>query len=61
MFQSQLVLKGIAERLPKSDVGRRQLLKASIRLLSASLPHVASGEYGGEHWLASFAVYALVN
>ncbi|MEM6724592.1 MAG: DUF2891 family protein, partial [Bacteroidota bacterium] len=27
--------------------------------LSASLPHIVSGEYAGEHWLASFAVYAL--
>ena len=26
--------------------------------LNASLPHIASGHYEGEHWLASFAVYA---
>lgn len=29
------------------------------RHLEAAIPHVASGDYAGEHWLASFAVYAL--
>jgi len=28
-------------------------------LIAATLPHVAAGNYGGEHWLASFAVYLL--
>jgi hypothetical protein len=37
------------------------LLQSAIRHLNASLPNVASGGYGGEHWLASFAVYALTN
>lgn len=27
--------------------------------LEAALPQVASGNYEGKHWLASFAVYAL--
>ena len=25
----------------------------------ATLPHVASSDYAGEHWLATFAVYML--
>lgn len=29
--------------------------------LQAALPHVASGGYGGDHWLASFAVLALIS
>ena len=29
------------------------------RLVAAALPHVAGGDYAGEHWLASFAVLAL--
>ncbi len=29
------------------------------RLEAAALPHVAGGDYAGEHWLASFAVLAL--
>ena len=27
--------------------------------LKATLLYISSGEYGGEHWLVSFAVYAL--
>ena len=32
---------------------------AAEHLLAAALPHVAGGDYAGEHWLASFAVLAL--
>lgn len=35
------------------------LLALANEHLAAALPHVASGDYMGEHWLASFAVYAL--
>jgi hypothetical protein len=28
---------------------------------AAALGHVASGDYAGEHWLASFAVYLLTS
>jgi hypothetical protein len=33
--------------------------KSAERLIAAALPHVAGGNYAGEHWLASFAVLAL--
>ena len=33
--------------------------EAAERHLKAALPHVAGGEYVGEHWLASFAALAL--
>jgi hypothetical protein len=36
-----------------------QILQMANKHLEASIPHVASGDYAGEHWLASFAVYAL--
>jgi hypothetical protein len=29
------------------------------QLIAAALPHIADGDYAGEHWLASFAVLAL--
>jgi hypothetical protein len=32
---------------------------AAQGLMQAALPHVAGGDYAGEHWLASFAVLAL--
>lgn len=35
------------------------LREAAAANLAAALPHVAGGDYAGEHWLASFAVLAL--
>jgi hypothetical protein len=40
---------------------KKTLQKAAIKHLAAALPNVVSGHYGGEHWLASFAVYALTH
>ena len=37
------------------------LKKAAVEHLETSLPNITSGEYAGEHWLASFAVYALLS
>ena len=37
----------------------QQIDAAVARHLSASLPHAASGDYVGTHWLASFATLAL--
>jgi hypothetical protein len=38
---------------------RSRLYVIANRHLREALPNVASGDYMGEHWLASFAVYAL--
>jgi len=35
------------------------LSDAAEKHLAAGMPHVAGGDYAGEHWLASFAVLAL--
>ena len=32
---------------------------AAAQLIAAALPHIAGGDYAGEHWLASYAVLAL--
>lgn len=58
-FSRSWCMKGLVSVLPVSDVRRKILQRSMIKHLSAALPHVVSGEYGGEHWLASFAVYAL--
>ncbi len=50
---------GIASRLPDGDPRRIVLEKSARTHAAATLPHVASGSYEGEHWLASFAVYML--
>ncbi len=60
-FSRSWCMKGIAAVLPDNDTRKKLLLRSSVNHLRNALPHVVSGEYGGEHWLASFAVYALVN
>lgn len=52
-------MQGLASVLPAKDSLKKSLQKAAIQHLAAALPNVVSGHYGGEHWLASFAVYAL--
>lgn len=52
-------LKGIAGALPSKDPRRAILLKAAEEHARAGLARVSSGNYEGEHWLASFAVYLL--
>ena len=49
-------LYGIAAHI-KSN--RTKILEQANIHMAAALPHVVSGDYMGEHWLASFAVYAL--
>ncbi len=52
-------MKGIAKALPANNKIGLLFQKTSKTFLEHSLPNVVSGNYGGEHWLASFAVYAL--
>lgn len=60
-FSRSWCMKGIAKQLPLTDKRRALLLRSAVRHLNAGLPNIASGSYGGEHWLASFAVYALMD
>lgn len=52
-------MRSIASRLPQTDPARRILSDSARRHAQATLKHVSSGNYEGEHWLASFAVYML--
>lgn len=52
-------MRSIADALPEGDPSRNALLTSAARHAEAALPHVASGDYAGEHWLATFAVYLL--
>jgi hypothetical protein len=52
-------MRGIAAALPDDDPARKALAESAHRHAEAGLRHVASGDYAGEHWLASFAVYLL--
>lgn len=44
----------------KKKKTRKMLLKAAEAHLNATVPYIASEHYEGTHWLASFAVHALV-
>jgi hypothetical protein len=35
------------------------LIRVANQHIEASLPNISDGGYEGEHWLASFAIYAL--
>ena len=52
-------MRSIATALPKDDPARKVLAESAQRHAEAALRHVASGDYAGEHWLASFAVHLL--
>jgi hypothetical protein len=51
--------RGIASALPAEDPRRAVALAAAARHLDVALPQV-TGDYMGEHWLASFALLALL-
>ena len=52
-------MRSVAAALPADDPARAALASSAARHAEAALEHVASGDYAGEHWLASFAVYLL--
>jgi len=52
-------MRSIGAALPANDPVRKILARSATAHAQAALPYVASGNYEGEHWLASFAVYLL--
>ncbi|HEV7350737.1 DUF2891 domain-containing protein [Telluribacter sp.] len=52
-------MKGIAKTLPASHPWKKLFNDTAGQFLLKTLPNVTSGNYGGDHWLASFAVYAI--
>ena len=52
-------LRAVAGALPAGDPLRAPLAAAGEAHAAAGLANVATGDYMGEHWLASFAVYLL--
>ena len=54
-------MRSIAAALPANDPARKVLSASASQHATAALAHVASGDYAGEHWLASFAVFLLSN
>ena len=54
-------LRAIARALPAADARRKVLETSAAKHAEAGLARVSSGNYEGEHWLASFAVYLLTD
>jgi len=52
-------MRNVASALPAQAPARAMLAASASKHADAALAHVASGDYAGEHWLASFAVYLL--
>ncbi len=52
-------MRGVAQALAPGDPARGRLRQSAQLHGQAALAHVTSGDYAGEHWLASFAVYLL--
>lgn len=52
-------LRAVASALPAREPQGEILCAAAERHAAAGLAQVASGDYLGEHWLATFAVYLL--
>jgi len=52
-------LNGIAAALPEDSTVRQYFLDSAQRHEQAGLSYVFSGHYEGEHWLGTFAVYAI--
>jgi hypothetical protein len=54
-------MRSIAGAYPKDDPVHKVLMESAKLHAEAALPHITSGDYAGEHWLASFATYLLTN
>jgi hypothetical protein len=52
-------MRNVAAALARTDPARKVLAQAARAHAADALSHVASGNYEGEHWLASFAVLLL--
>jgi hypothetical protein len=52
-------MKGLSRALPENNKAGRLFATTSKFFIDQALPNVLSGNYGGEHWLASFAVYGM--
>ncbi len=58
-FTRAWCMKGIAKELPTGHKWKKWFEATADKFLSNALPLVFNGNYGGDHWLATFAVYSL--
>ncbi|WP_312076203.1 DUF2891 domain-containing protein [Chryseobacterium sp.] len=60
-FTRAWCMKGISKSLPENHRLKKDFETKANMFLNNGLPLLFKGNYGGDHWLASFAVYALDN
>lgn len=58
-FSKAWCMKNIAEKLPSGNSKGKHFKTTADELLEGAFPLIFQGNYGGDHWLASFAVMAL--
>lgn len=58
-FNRAWTMQGIASVLPDGDPRAELLERTAHAHTAAGMKYVFSGQYEGEHWLATFAVYVL--
>lgn len=59
-FSRAWCMKGISASLPEGHKLKKLFAAQSQQFIDEALPHITSGGYGGEHWLATFAIYSLI-
>ena len=60
-FSKAWAMKNIINTLPEKNAIRKRFEISREKFIENSLPIIFQGNYGGDHWLASFAVYAITN
>ncbi len=58
-FSRAWCLKGIAAHLYRQPAKIKLLNSTAEHFIQSALPNITHDNYGGSHWLASFAVYAM--
>ena len=60
-FSKAWAMKNIINTLPEKNAIRKRFEISREKFIENSLPIIFQGNYGGDHWLASFAAYALTH
>ncbi|QIG89037.1 DUF2891 domain-containing protein [Chryseobacterium sp. POL2] len=60
-FSKAWCMKSISKALPERHPLKNAFAETSEHFLEKALPMMAKSNYGGDHWLASFAVFAIMN
>lgn len=58
-FSRSWCLKAISKSLPEGHPYKQILMETSKKMFEEAIPKMFASNYGGDHWLASFAVYAM--